>query len=346
MCHACQVSIDKSATTAKTPGHNEPLTPTCLLGLGLIGGSMMRDLAAAGEVVYGYNRSTATVDAATAEGFEASSDLIATLQRAEQDRALIVIGTPMPVVGRMLDAIAEHAPSCGITDVVSVKGAVLDEVRARGMEHSYVGAHPMAGSAKAGWEATVTGLYDGAPWVITYDLADECESAGLAVPERWLEVFTQVSRLGKALGSQLIPATSPRHDDAVARISHMPHLAAYAVATVGAGGELPISLAAGSFRDGTRVAAAEPDMVMSWCENNAEPVLGALDEVIALLTSAREQLATEGTAKELAQLGFEARGRYENRPVQRPITQLTVGESGWVTKLREAENVGGQFELL
>lgn len=343
------MSIDKSVATAKTTGQTEPLTPTCLLGLGLIGGSMMRDLAAAGEVVYGYNRSTATVDAATAEGFEASSDLVATLQRAERDRALIVIGTPMPVVGRMLDAIAEHAPSCGITDVVSVKGTVLDEVRARGMEHSYAGAHPMAGSAKAGWDATVTGLYDGAPWVITYDLAAEYDDAGMAIPERWLEVFTQVARLGKALGSQLIPATSPRHDDAVARISHMPHLAAYAVAAVGAGdsaGELPISLAAGSFRDGTRVAAAEPNMVMSWCENNVEPVLGALDEVIALLASARQQLAAQGTAMDLGQLGFAARGHYEERPTQRAVFQLKVGESGWLETLREAESVGGQFELV
>lgn len=314
--------------------------------MGLIGGSMMRDLRAAGVECFGWNRSEPTVEAARAEGFDATSDLSEALARAEGCGALIVIGTPMTVVGRMLDAIAEHSPTCGITDVVSVKGAVAEEVAARGMSERFVGAHPMAGSAQAGWDATVEGLFDGAPWVLAYDLADEYDAAGKAVPERWLEVFAQVAALGAALGSQLIPATSARHDDAVARISHVPHLAAYAVATAGdAGGALAISLAAGSFRDGTRVAAAAPEMVMSWCENNTAPVLAALDNVIAHLTAAREQLASSGTAIELAQMGHRSRERYAARPASRPVFRLRIGEGQWIQQLRLAENVGGQVEI-
>nr|WP_240394117.1 prephenate dehydrogenase [Corynebacterium lactis] len=326
----------------------EALPDVCVLGMGLIGGSMMRDLRDAGLACFGWNRSAATVEAATAEGFDATTDLAAALARAEASGALIVIGTPMTVVGRMLDAIAEHAPACTITDVVSVKGAVAREVSARGMDERFVGAHPMAGSAQAGWDATVEGLFDGAPWVISYDLAEARAAEGQEAPARWVEAFRQVAALGTALGSQLIPATSERHDRAVARISHMPHLAAYAVAAVGAGetaGDLAVSLAAGSFRDGTRVAAAEPDMVMSWCENNATEVLSALDDAIAALTGAREQLASSGTARDLAELGHQARLRYEARPAQRPVTRVEIGAEGWVSQLRLAENAGGQIEV-
>lgn len=306
----------------------------------------MRDLRARGVECFGWNRSAGTVEEATEEGFDASSDLQETLKRAESCGALIVIGTPMTAVGAMLDAIGEHAPSCGITDVVSVKSAVAAEVAKRGMERRFVGAHPMAGSAEAGWSATREGLFDGAPWVLTYDLAAAATDAGEEVPEQWMTVFEQVGSLGATLGSQLIPSLSDHHDHSVARISHMPHLAAYAVAAAGeAGGPMAISLAAGSFRDGTRVAAAAPEMVMSWCENNAEPVLAALDDVIERLTSARNQLASEGTAIDLATTGHTARVRYEARPSDRPIFRLRVGEGDWVAQLKLAENVGGQINM-
>ena len=74
----------------------------------------MRDLAAAGAPVYGWNRSAATANAAAAEGFDASTDLAAVLRRAQEDRALLVIGVPMFAVGGLLDQIAELAPDCGM----------------------------------------------------------------------------------------------------------------------------------------------------------------------------------------------------------------------------------------
>ncbi|MEJ5918867.1 prephenate dehydrogenase [Corynebacterium sp. H78] len=323
-------------------------TPICILGLGLIGGSMLRDLKDAGHPAFGWNRSSETVDAAVSEGYDASADLDATLQRAQDEKALIVIGTPMTVVGRMLDAIAEHAPDCGITDVVSVKTAVLDAVREHNMQYRYVGAHPMAGSAKSGWDATVTGLFDGAPWVITYDLAEEMADTDpeAELPESWLQTFRDVVSLGTRLGSEIVPARSLAHDQAVAKISHMPHLVAYAVAVTGdAGGQLPMSLAAGSFRDGTRVAAAEPDMVLSWCDNNVEPVLGALDEVIELLTDARTELTTDGTATRLSQAGFDARTRFEARTGMRPVIRVSLNDDNWLDQLRHAESIGGRIDV-
>ena len=66
----------------------------------------MRDLAEANAPVYGWNRSAATAEAATAGGFDASTDLTAVLRRAQEDRALLVVGVPMFAVGGLLDQIA------------------------------------------------------------------------------------------------------------------------------------------------------------------------------------------------------------------------------------------------
>ena len=161
LCHTCQVTSTNLSR------------PICILGLGLIGGSLLRDLAAQGVHVYGYNRSGSGARAASAAGFDASDDLALTLQRAEQDRAIIVVATPMPAIPGLLDAIMEHAPSCGITDVVSVKAAVYDLVKERGLEDRYVGGHPMAGTADSGWDASREGLFTRAAWVITYDHAPD-----------------------------------------------------------------------------------------------------------------------------------------------------------------------------
>ena len=123
----------------------------CLVGLGLIGGSLLRDLVAAGDTAFGYNRSTSGARKAVSEGYDVSDDLPQVLRRAEE----------------------ENAPSCGISDVVSVKWEVYAEIRKRGMEARYVGGHPMAGTSESGWNASRKGLFERATWAITYDYADQ-----------------------------------------------------------------------------------------------------------------------------------------------------------------------------
>ena len=79
----------------------------------------------------------------------------------------------MPAIPGMLDAIVDHAPSCGFTDVVSVKAEVYALVKERGLQDRYVGGHPMAGTADSGWSASQEGLFTRAAWVITYDHAPD-----------------------------------------------------------------------------------------------------------------------------------------------------------------------------
>lgn len=342
--------------------------PVCILGLGLIGGSLLRDLVAAGETAYGYNRSPDAVEEAKKEGFDVTSSISDVLSRAQGDDALVVVATPMGAVGEMLDAIAEHAPDCGFTDVVSVKGAVLDAVRERGMAERYVGSHPMAGTAESGWEASHEGLFRGAAWVIGFDLAcgssgAEASGTGAAeVPASWVELWKDVATLAGVVHAEVVPARVGVHDAAVARISHMPHVLAEALAVVGdQGGALAHSLAAGSFRDATRVAGSEPALVRAMCETNAAAVVDVLDEVLELLNEARESLSRpEPDIAELADAGHSARTRFKAReasgarggesvspvPVSsRPVLRVRPGEGEWVQVLIQAESLGARVEV-
>ncbi|MGA4692822.1 MAG: prephenate dehydrogenase [Rhodococcus sp. (in: high G+C Gram-positive bacteria)] len=302
--------------------------PVCVLGLGLIGGSLLRAAAATGRQAWGYNRSSQAVEAAVADGFDASTDLTATLRRAADTDALVVIAVPMPAVGSILEAVAEHAPDVALTDVVSIKAEVAAAVAAHGLSRRFVGGHPMAGTAESGWTAGTADLFRDAVWVVTVDDGTD--------PEVW----RQVADLALDCGSVVVPAESREHDAAVARVSHLPHLLAEALALSGAGGgDLALGLAAGSFRDGTRVAATAPPLVDAMCEGNAEALLVALDETLEVLRTAREQLADRSTS-DLTRAGHAARTRYEQRR-RDPIVGTQPGDEGWIETFREAGRRGG-----
>ena len=311
-----------SVTT--TPGS----PPICVLGLGLIGGSVVRAAVAAGRETFGYNRSVDGVQAATFDGFDASTDLTATLTRAAESAALIVLAVPVPALPMLLTHIAETAPNCPLTDVTSVKGAVNDAVSASGLLPNFVGGHPMAGTAHSGWAAGDARLFVGAPWVISVD--DHVDA----------QVWAAVMRLALDCGAVVVPARSDEHDAAAAAISHLPHLTAEAIALTAAEMPLAFALAAGSFRDSTRVAATAPDLVRAMCEANADALLPALDRAIDLLTQARAALAKHRSVAELVESGHAARIRYDS--FSRPdILAITLGEDNWRTELAAAGRAGG-----
>ncbi|MGA9373521.1 MAG: prephenate dehydrogenase [Mycobacterium sp.] len=303
-------------------------TPVCVLGLGLIGGSLMRAATEAGREVFGYNRSVDAVKAAQFDGFDATNGLDEALSRAAATDALIVLAVPMPALGAMLEHICAVAPNCAFTDVISVKGAVLREVEAHGLRSRFVGGHPMTGTAHSGWGAGDKGLFTGAPWVISVD--DDVDAG----------VWARVMNLALACGSFVVPARSDEHDAAAAAISHLPHLLAETLAATAGDVPLAFALAAGSFRDGTRVAATAPDLVRAMCEANSEQLLTGLDRSIELLTQAREHLAAHISLADLVEAGHAARVRYES--FSRPdIITVTIGAPNWRAELAAAGRAGG-----
>jgi prephenate dehydrogenase len=302
-------------------------TPVCVLGLGLIGGSLLRAAVASGREAFGYNRSYQGVEAARADGFAASTELSEALSWAGERQALIVLAVPMPAVSQLMAHLKAQAADCPLTDVISVKGAVLREIRSAGLLDRYVGGHPMAGTAYSGWLAGDAGLFRGAPWVVS---VDEHVDAS---------IWAQVMNLALDCGGVVVPAKSDEHDAAAASVSHLPHLLAEALAATA--GEVPLAfaLAAGSFRDGTRVAGTAPDLVRAMCEANADQLLPTLDHALALLHRARQSLAEKDSVAELVDAGHAARIRYENFP--RPdIVTVTLGAQNWREELAAAGRSG------
>jgi prephenate dehydrogenase len=316
MCHPYGVAV----TTSKTP--------ICVLGLGLMGGSLLRAATAAGREAFGYNRSIDGVQAARFDGFDATADITEALTRAADLEALIVLAVPMPGVPILLGHVSETAPNCPLTDMTSVKCAVLDAVTAAGLQQRFVGGHPMTGTAHSGWTAGHARLFTGAPWVISVD--DHVDPT----------IWSMVLELALDCGSVAVPARSDEHDAAAAAISHLPHLLAEALAITASEVPLAFALAAGSFRDATRVAVSAPDLVRAMCENNSGQLLPMVDRAIELLTGARESLAHNNSVAELVEAGHAARTRYDS--FSRPeIVTVFVGAENWRQELAAAGRAGG-----
>ncbi|WP_460697325.1 prephenate dehydrogenase [Nocardia thraciensis] len=307
----------------------EGKSAVCVLGTGLIGGSVLRAAVAADYDAWGYNRSDFGARAARADGFDVDADIESVLGRAAASDALLVVGVPMPALDSILSDVKLFAPGCPLTDVVSVKAPVAAAMRDHELGTHYVGGHPMAGTAESGWPASAPDLFQGAAWAIGVD------------PGTRAEPWTRVARLALDCGAYLVPVVAAEHDRAVARISHLPHVLAEALAVTGAGGgDLALGLAAGSFRDGTRVAATAPELVRAICEPNAAALLDALDDTLRLLGDARETLAARGALGELIDAGYSERDRFDT--LERwEITGIRPGDHDWLEKLREAGQRGG-----
>jgi prephenate dehydrogenase len=235
---------------------------------------------------------------------------------------------PMPALPAMLAHISELAPKCPLTDVTSVKTAVLGEVAAAGLQARFVGGHPMTGTENSGWTAGHAGLFTAAPWVVSVD--DEVD------PVVWWMVMT----LALDCGAVVVPARSDEHDAAAAAISHLPHLLAEALAMTAAEVPLAFGLAAGSFRDATRVAGSPPDLVRAMCEANSAQLLPALDRMLDQLSRARDSLDWDNSVAELVDAGHAARIRYDRFP-RSDIFTVVIGEQNWRAELAAAGRAGG-----
>lgn len=272
----------------------------CVLGLGLIGGSVLRAAVAAGRPAWGATASPDDQRAAADDGFDVEPTVRDALRRAAATDALVVLAAPLPAIDELLRAVADEAPGCRLTDVVSVKRPVGQAVRRIVPSARYVGGHPMAGNSVSGWPAGSATLFHRAAWVVVTDDTDD------------VELWSDVARLALDCGAHVVPTPTEAHDAAVGRVSHLPHLLAAVLASVGAdGGPLALALAAGSFRDGTRVAGSRPELVRAMCEGNRDGLLAALDDALGQLGAARGSLASTGSLGATITKGHRGRGAYD-----------------------------------
>jgi prephenate dehydrogenase len=259
-----------------------------VVGLGLIGGSLLRALATAGHKLWGYDADPATRATARTAAAQAPAgarwQVAGGLADAVANAELAVVAVPLPAVDEVFHGLVATGYAGLVTDVTSVKAPVRELVAQRlHRPHSrlagYVGGHPMAGRETSGFAAADPDLFAGCAWVLCLEPD--------TLPADWLTLADLYTRLG----ARVVPATADEHDRAVAAVSHVPHLLASALAASVAGDPLALTLAAGSFRDGTRVAASPPPLTASMCAGNPAAVAPALAAVQAGLAEAAAALA-------------------------------------------------------
>lgn len=236
-----------------------PAGPVAVVGLGLIGGSLARSLTAAGLDVVGWDPDPRTTADAAAVGIRATASLD---ELCAAEPWLVVVAVPLVVVGQTARSLARSVrPGTVVTDVGSVKGPVRSAMAAAGLDEQYVGAHPMAGTEHSGFGSSDPHLLRGARWAVTLDGSTRLDGF-LAVVELVVEV----------LGGTVHPLSDAVHDEAAALISHVPHVVATELLNLVAHStivDVAVGLAAGSFRDGTRVARTDPARTEAMVVENA-----------------------------------------------------------------------------
>lgn len=275
-----------------------PYRRAVVVGVGLIGGSValaLREKRLAERVV-GVVRAADRVKRVTDCGVvdEATADLAAACTGAD----LVVVTTPVGSIAEHVVAAARHAAAEAlITDAGSTKAGVVADVAGAwpaDSEAHFVGAHPLAGDHRSGPEAARGDLFDGATTLVTPTEATPAEA------------LARARRFWEAIGSKVIEQTPAEHDRLVALASHVPHLAASAVAATTPDEALP--LVATGWADTTRVAAGSPELWREIVLANSGPVAEGARRLAAELTAYAVALdAADGDA--LLQMLEEGRRR-------------------------------------
>ncbi|MBI3333142.1 MAG: prephenate dehydrogenase/arogenate dehydrogenase family protein [Candidatus Omnitrophica bacterium] len=250
-----------------------------IVGLGLIGGSLgmaLRRGRLAGKVI-GFTRREATLRKARARGAvdDGCTEFCPDWLGASD---LVVIATPplsVVPVARRIGRMTRH--SFILTDVASTKGRIVRQMERMLPDRiRFVGSHPMAGSERSGVEAANPKLFERAACLLT------------PTPRTSREALAKVSSLWRAVGGRVLLLRPARHDALVAQISHMPHLAAAALALSAEGRALP--LAAGGFADTTRLALSDPSLWSEICLTNRREILAALSRFDRQMSGLRRLL--------------------------------------------------------
>jgi prephenate dehydrogenase len=238
-----------------------------IVGTGLIGASLGIALSRAGYQV--------SLDDPSPTAAALARDLGAGALAADTVAVpdVVIVAAPPDVVAVVVAAELSRWPDAVVTDMASVKGAVLAALQDWGADLSrYVGSHPMAGREKSGAMAAQGDLFEGRSWVVAPG------------PQATAEAVEKVRQIAEAAGSAVLIMTPDEHDAAVAAVSHVPQIAASLVASRLR--DLPpvaVALSGQGIRDVTRIAASDPGMWTQILAGNAPAVLGVLESLAAEL---------------------------------------------------------------
>jgi len=222
------------------------MTKIGVVGLGLIGGSIFKDLTSSGYDVIGVSSSQAGKGINNIySGYDKLSDCDLVFVCKEMNKTLSV-----------LEELENYLPpETVVCDVCSLKEFVCQKE----YKYNFIPTHPMAGTEFSGWSAAKEGLFKGAKWVITSDKKSELLE----------EVINK-------MGAEIVKTTPKDHDEAVAMISHMPMVIAQALYKSVENNDLAKKLASSGFRDMTRLALSSVDMACDMVSLNSKNIEQAI----------------------------------------------------------------------
>lgn len=255
-----------------------PIPRLCIVGVGLIGGSigLAAKVRGVAEHVVGVDPNADTwVDALR---IGAVDELTNDVELGVRNADLVVLAMPVEAILDLLPRLAPLLhPHAVVIDTGSVKGNILKTAK-NAAPLAFIGTHPMAGSEKAGAAYSRADLFQDATWAIvtpTNDLGEDVE---------------YVTDFVTALGSKPLYISATAHDEAVALTSHLPHVLAYTLCAMLAGSsskerERFLALSAGSWKSATRVAESSPELWSEIASQNAVPLVAALRTFAAELNT-------------------------------------------------------------
>ena len=259
------------------------------IGLGLIGGSLARGIKRARPDIriIAYMRTRAKLEQAQKDGIV--DVILEGIGEELRECDLIFLCTPVEYNARYLSAIRPFLkPGALITDVGSTKTDIHEEIRRQGLEHCFVGGHPMTGSEKTGYENSTDHLLENAYYIVTPPEGQSGESA------QYTENVRRILAVAQAVDAIPLVLDYREHDRVTAAVSHLPHLVASSLVNLvkdndSAAGTMR-RIAAGGFKDITRIASSSPEMWEQICMTNAAPIGDMLEQYIYSLQEILAQI--------------------------------------------------------
>ena len=259
------------------------------IGLGLIGGSLAKGIKRARPDIriMAYMRTRAKLEQAQKDGIV--DVILEGIGEELRECDLIFLCTPVEYNARYLSAIRPFLkPGALITDVGSTKTDIHEEIRRQGLEHCFVGGHPMTGSEKTGYENSTDHLLENAYYIVTPPEGQSGESA------QYTENVRRILAVAQAVDAIPLVLDYREHDRVTAAVSHLPHLVASSLVNLvkdndSAAGTMR-RIAAGGFKDITRIASSSPEMWEQICMTNAAPIGDMLEQYIYSLQEILAQI--------------------------------------------------------
>ncbi len=316
-------------------------TTIAFIGLGLIGGSLAKGIKRARPDIriMAYMRTRSKLEQAKKDGIV--DVILDGIDEQLKECDLIFLCTPVEYNAQYLSKIRSYLkPGALITDVGSTKTDIHEEILRQGLTDYFVGGHPMAGSEKTGYENATDHLLENAYYIVTPpEGLDQSGSETGNIPPKYAENANRIIAVAQTVGAIPLVLNYREHDKVVAAISHLPHLVASSLVNLVKDADSPAGtmkrVAAGGFKDITRIASSSPEMWEQICMTNVEPIADMLERYIGSLQEILSEI--KGHQGEAIYKLFEKSRDYRNT-----ITDRAKGsvEPSYAFSVDVADEVG------